>query len=189
MAPLTDSQIADAKEAFALFDKDNDGCITTPELGTVMRALGKNPTETEVHKLIKEIDPDGRGVINLQGEQMKFAEIRAVGTATLLMMYSATALRLVIGLLRGEVTTSGVTRGHHMRTGVHVHQCCMLHWLSLCLAAEFLGVMARDIRSYDSEQDIRNAWKVCAGMQLQTASHIAGCNQCRTLQQLVPASS
>jgi hypothetical protein len=24
-------------------------------------------------------------------------------------------------------------------------------------------VMARDIRSYDSEQDIRNAWKVCAG--------------------------
>lgn len=23
--------------------------------------------------------------------------------------------------------------------------------------------MARDIRSYDSEQDIRNAWKVCAG--------------------------
>lgn len=91
MAPLTDSQIADAKEAFALFDKDNDGCITTPELGTVMRALGKNPTEAEVHKLIKEIDPDGRGVINLQ---------------------------------------------------------------------EFLGVMARDIRSYDSEQDIRNAWKV-----------------------------
>lgn len=67
MAPLTDAQIADAKEAFALFDKDNDGCITTPELGTVMRALGKNPTEAEVHKLIKEIDPDGRGVINLQG--------------------------------------------------------------------------------------------------------------------------
>jgi hypothetical protein len=69
MVPLTDSQIADAKEAFALFDKDNDGCITTGELGTVMRALGKNPTEAEVHKLIKEIDPDGRGVINLQGEQ------------------------------------------------------------------------------------------------------------------------
>jgi hypothetical protein len=25
--------------------------------------------------------------------------------------------------------------------------------------------MARDIRSYDSEQDIRNAWKVCAGIR------------------------
>lgn len=67
MAPLTDSQIADCKEAFALFDKDNDGCITTGELGTVMRALGKNPTEAEVRTIIKEVDQDGRGVINLQG--------------------------------------------------------------------------------------------------------------------------
>eukprot|EP00882_Tetradesmus_deserticola_P022530 GHRQ01024447.1.p1 GENE.GHRQ01024447.1~~GHRQ01024447.1.p1 ORF type:complete len:134 (+),score=34.23 GHRQ01024447.1:195-596(+) len=91
MAPLTDAQTAEAKEAFALFDKDNDGCITTGELGTVMRALGKNPTEAEVRSLIKEVDADGRGVINLQ---------------------------------------------------------------------EFLGVMSRDIRSYDSDQDIRSAWKV-----------------------------
>lgn len=60
--------MADFKEAFTLFDKDNDGCITTPELGTVMRALGKNPTEAEVRVLAEEVDPDGRGVINLQGE-------------------------------------------------------------------------------------------------------------------------
>ncbi|WIA20816.1 hypothetical protein OEZ86_004743 [Tetradesmus obliquus] len=66
MAPLTDAQTSEAKEAFALFDKDNDGCITTGELGTVMRALGKNPTEAEVRSLIKEVDADGRGVINLQ---------------------------------------------------------------------------------------------------------------------------
>lgn len=67
MAPLTDAQTSDCKEAFALFDKDNDGCITTGELGTVMRALGKNPTEAEVRSIIKEVDQDGRGVINLQG--------------------------------------------------------------------------------------------------------------------------
>ena len=34
---LTDEQIAEFKEAFALFDKDGDGTITTKELGTVMR--------------------------------------------------------------------------------------------------------------------------------------------------------
>jgi Ca2+-binding EF-hand superfamily protein len=67
MAPLTDQQAADAKEAFTLFDKDNDGCITTAELGTVMRALGKNPTEAEIRSIQKEVDPDGRGTINLQG--------------------------------------------------------------------------------------------------------------------------
>jgi hypothetical protein len=82
MAPLTDSQTAEAKEAFALFDKDNDGCITTGELGTVMRALGKNPTEAEVRSLIKEVDPDGRGVINLQGECMRTVALgAALGSA------------------------------------------------------------------------------------------------------------
>lgn len=34
-----------------------------------MRALGKNPTEAEIRLLAKEIDPDGRGTVNLQGEQ------------------------------------------------------------------------------------------------------------------------
>eukprot|EP00879_Flechtneria_rotunda_P004918 GHRR01005192.1.p1 GENE.GHRR01005192.1~~GHRR01005192.1.p1 ORF type:complete len:149 (+),score=35.55 GHRR01005192.1:82-528(+) len=66
MAPLTDHEISNAKEAFALFDRDNDGCITTSELGTVIRALGKSPTEADVRSLIKEIDPDGKGLINLQ---------------------------------------------------------------------------------------------------------------------------
>ncbi len=64
---LTDQQIGEAKEAFTLFDKDSDGCISTPELGTVLRALGKNPTEAEVKQLSKEVDPDNRGTINFQG--------------------------------------------------------------------------------------------------------------------------
>ena len=42
---LTEEQIYEFKEAFALFDKDGDGDITTQELGVVMRQLGQNPTE------------------------------------------------------------------------------------------------------------------------------------------------
>ena len=45
---LTEEQITEFKEAFALFDKDNDGTITCKELGTVMRSLGQNPTEAEL---------------------------------------------------------------------------------------------------------------------------------------------
>lgn len=52
------------REAFNVFDKDNDGFITLKELGTVMRSLGQNPTETELHDLIKQYDRDESGTID-----------------------------------------------------------------------------------------------------------------------------
>lgn len=35
---------AEFKEAFMLFDKDEDGTITMAELGVVMRSLGQRPS-------------------------------------------------------------------------------------------------------------------------------------------------
>jgi calmodulin len=51
------------KEAFSLFDKDGDGTITTKELGTVMRSLGQNPTESELQDMVNEVDADGNNNI------------------------------------------------------------------------------------------------------------------------------
>lgn len=56
---LTEEQIAEFKEAFALFDKDNNGYISSSELATVMRSLGLSPSEAEVADLMNEIDVDG----------------------------------------------------------------------------------------------------------------------------------
>ena len=53
------------KEAFNVFDKDNDGFITTKELGTVMRSLGHNPQEAELREMIKLYDKDDSGTIDL----------------------------------------------------------------------------------------------------------------------------
>ena len=45
-------------------DKDGDGQITTKELGTVMRSLGQNPSESELQDMINEVDADNNGTID-----------------------------------------------------------------------------------------------------------------------------
>ncbi|KAG2467128.1 calmodulin-like [Polypterus senegalus] len=61
---LPPEQIAEFREAFALFDKDGDGTITSKELGTVMRALGQNPSEAELQDMINEVDADSNGIVD-----------------------------------------------------------------------------------------------------------------------------
>ncbi|XP_044002135.1 calmodulin-A-like isoform X2 [Aphidius gifuensis] len=60
---LTEDQVAEFKEAFMLFDKDEDGTVTMAELGVVMRSLGQRPSETELRDMVNEVDQDGNGTI------------------------------------------------------------------------------------------------------------------------------
>jgi len=49
---FSEDQIEDFKEVFQLFDTKGDGLIQVAQVGEVLRALGTNPTEGEVKKLI-----------------------------------------------------------------------------------------------------------------------------------------
>lgn len=46
------------------------GVITSKELGTVMRSLGQNPSESELQDMINEVDADNNGTIDFPGMEI-----------------------------------------------------------------------------------------------------------------------
>lgn len=57
---MTQETIAEYKEAFRLFDRNDDGRITAQELGSVLRSLGQTPTDSELENLVYNVDEDGK---------------------------------------------------------------------------------------------------------------------------------
>uniref|UniRef100_A0ACB8EM17 Myosin light polypeptide 6 n=1 Tax=Sphaerodactylus townsendi TaxID=933632 RepID=A0ACB8EM17_9SAUR len=60
---------AEFKEAFQLFDRTGDGKILYSQCGDVMRALGQNPTNAEVMKVLGNPKSDEMNVKTLSFEQ------------------------------------------------------------------------------------------------------------------------
>ena len=58
---LNEVQIAEIREIFTLFDKNSDGYVNTSELGTIVRGLNLNPSESEVAEMMRDVDPDNAG--------------------------------------------------------------------------------------------------------------------------------
>ncbi|KAH9687928.1 calmodulin-like protein 11 [Citrus sinensis] len=54
------------KEAFKVFDKDQDGYISPNELRHVMMNLGEKLTDEELEQMILEADLDGDGQVNYE---------------------------------------------------------------------------------------------------------------------------
>jgi Ca2+-binding EF-hand superfamily protein len=53
-------QTQEFREAFSLFDKKGDNRIRVGDLGTVLRALGQNPSEEDVKKIQAEVDSESK---------------------------------------------------------------------------------------------------------------------------------
>ncbi|MFQ6670135.1 hypothetical protein Gotur_035169, partial [Gossypium turneri] len=74
---MSEELIAEFQEAFCLFDKDGDGCITMEELAIAIKSLDQNPTQEELQNMINEVDSNGNGTIefgeflNLMATKMK----------------------------------------------------------------------------------------------------------------------
>jgi calmodulin len=61
---LSLSQIAELKEAFALFDRDADGSITVTDVVEVFRSIGQQVSLEDVQVMVGDADMDGTGTID-----------------------------------------------------------------------------------------------------------------------------
>ncbi|XP_070535690.1 myosin-2 essential light chain-like [Ptychodera flava] len=52
MSHFSEDSISEMRDTFSIFDKKGDGKIEAPSVGEVIRALGYNPLQSEVKKLI-----------------------------------------------------------------------------------------------------------------------------------------
>ena len=57
--------VRELTESFEYFDRDGDGRISQDELGAVMRALGQRVSDAELARLIRDVDANGDGAIDL----------------------------------------------------------------------------------------------------------------------------
>ncbi|XP_075225407.1 myosin-2 essential light chain-like [Lycorma delicatula] len=60
MGSFSEDQLAKFQEAFHLFGNKDDNTIYVSQIGDVLRALGQNPTESDVIKLAHRHKPDER---------------------------------------------------------------------------------------------------------------------------------
>ncbi|CAF3192893.1 unnamed protein product [Rotaria socialis] len=64
---LSSNDLKGMKDVFDIYDTKSQGIIKTSSLGTILRKLGFNPLESDVQRVIKEVDPKNT-------DQLKFPE-------------------------------------------------------------------------------------------------------------------
>lgn len=53
------------QETFKMFDLNNDGIIIKEELGIVMKRLGRETNDRDLETMIRDVDTNGNGVVEL----------------------------------------------------------------------------------------------------------------------------
>ncbi|XP_042504557.1 probable calcium-binding protein CML11 [Macadamia integrifolia] len=60
---LDDEQIAELREIFRSFDRNNAGSLTQLELGSLLRSLGLKPSPEQLEALIQKADKNSNGLV------------------------------------------------------------------------------------------------------------------------------
>ncbi|KAG9078693.1 hypothetical protein FRC06_008236, partial [Ceratobasidium sp. 370] len=95
------------REAFTIFDRNGDGKITAPELASLLRALNKRPSDTEVQAMLARADTNHDGALD-------FAEFAALIGARLTVAQAEDELRSVFREF--DLDGSGMIERAEMKT-------------------------------------------------------------------------
>lgn len=57
--------LLELRECFVLFDRTGGGFIEGSDLGRALRALGQNPSEEDIAKMLSDANLDGRYELNI----------------------------------------------------------------------------------------------------------------------------
>ncbi|KAK3157239.1 hypothetical protein QOZ80_2AG0118150 [Eleusine coracana subsp. coracana] len=93
-ARLDDEQLAELREIFRSFDRNDDGSLTQLELGSLLRSLGLKPSADQLDALIQRADTNSNGLV-------EFSEFVALVAPDLLAdrsPYSEDQLRRLFGI-------------------------------------------------------------------------------------------
>ncbi|CAL0310362.1 unnamed protein product [Lupinus luteus] len=63
---VKENMVEELKEAFKVFDRDQDGFISATELKHVMMNLGERLSDEEAEQMIREADLDGDGQVSYE---------------------------------------------------------------------------------------------------------------------------
>lgn len=61
---LDDEQLAELREIFRSFDRNDDGSLTQLELGALLRSLGLKPSPDQLETLIQKADKTTMALLN-----------------------------------------------------------------------------------------------------------------------------
>ncbi|KAJ3201181.1 hypothetical protein HDU82_008300 [Entophlyctis luteolus] len=169
----TDSE-EEIKEAFKVFDKDGNGFISAAELRHVMTNLGEKLTDEEVDEMIREADVDGDGQINYE----EFVKMMVSATYPSLNAPNRfadaddrtaeykEAFAFFDKAGSGKIPVSSLGRmirslGQNPTEAEIADLVALLGGPTAAFDfAQFSGIMTKRGGSVDSEDDIREAWKV-----------------------------
>lgn len=66
------------KHVFDMLDKNHNGTLDIEEFAKAVRALGLNPSDSDIEEILKDFDANSDGVLNFQ-EFMQLAKVVKIG--------------------------------------------------------------------------------------------------------------